>query len=377
MSFEDLRSEIAATLRPLAEASTLAPQFYIDPQIYAFEVEQIFRASWISIGRVDQIVKPGDYLAYDLIGEPVVAVRLPDGRVRVMSAICRHRAMPVVSGCGKANSFQCPYHRWTYGLDGRLLGAPEMDRAKNFNRAEYSLPEIRSEVWQGWIFVNLDSAAAPLAHQLVPLTRAISNYGIADWRTTEPTIYDSPWNWKVMVDNFIESYHHAGIHADTLQPLVPATGTFAEDCDGPFIVLHNPTKGRVPMPTALPVSPRLTPDQLSEFIVAAIFPFHLFAISPDSMQYYQIQPLAVDRLTLRIFNCLPMESQKPEYAGTADSIRDFVNSVHLQDIVACQGVQAGYRSNSARAGRYSHLEKALWQFHRFLLERLIAPPGEK
>jgi hypothetical protein len=131
------------------------------------------------------------------------------------------------------------------------------------------------------------------------------------------------------------------------------------------------------MPTALPVSPRLKHDQLSEFIVAAIFPFHLFAITPDSMQYYQIQPLAVDRLTLRIFNCLPAESETPKYAGTAESIRDFVNSVHLQDIVACQGVQTGYRSQSARAGRYSHLEKAVWQFHRFVLERLIAAPGEK
>jgi phenylpropionate dioxygenase-like ring-hydroxylating dioxygenase large terminal subunit len=377
MSLKSLKAEIAATLRPLAEASTLAPQFYVDPQIYALESEQIFRASWISIGRVDQIAKPGDYFAYDVMGERVVAVRIPDGHIRVMSATCRHRAMTVVTGCGNAHSFQCPYHLWTYGLDGHLLGAPEMDRTKNFNRAEYSLPEIRSEIWEGWIFVNLDSGAAPLADQIEPLGRAISNYGIADWRTTEPTLYDSPWNWKVMVDNFIESYHHAGIHADTLQPLVPANGTFAEDCDGPFIILHNPTKGRVPMPTALPVSPRLTHDQLSEFVVAAIFPFHLFAIAPDSMQYYQIQPLAVDRLTLRIFNCLPAESQTPEYAGTTESIRDFVNSVHLQDIAACQGVQAGYRSRSACAGRYSHLEKAVWQFHRFVIERLIAAAGEK
>jgi phenylpropionate dioxygenase-like ring-hydroxylating dioxygenase large terminal subunit len=364
------KAEIAGPMMPLAEASALAPRFYVDPQIYALEAERIFADSWISIGRVDQVAKPGDYFVHEVAGERVVAVRDHDGRMRVMSAICRHRAMPVVAGAGNANSFQCPYHRWTYALDGRLLGAPEMDRAASFDRSQCRLPEIRAEIWEGWIFVNLNSDAPPLAPQLEPLRRAIANYGIADWRTTEPTLYDSPWNWKVMVDNFMESYHHAGIHADTLQPLVPASGTYADDCDGPYAILHNPTKGRAPMPTVLPVSPALTLEQRSEFVVVAIFPFHLFSISPDSMQYYQIQPLAVDRLTLRIFNCVPPESRLPEYSGTTDAIRDFVNSVHLQDIVACEGVQAGYRSRLARAGRYSHLEKALWQFHRYVLARL-------
>ena len=90
------------------------------------------------------------------------------------------------------------------------------------------------------------------------MKHAIANYGIANWRTTEPTLYDSPWNWKVMVDNFMESYHHVGIHSDALQTLVPASGTYADNCDGPFAILHNPTKGRGPMLTTLPVSPALT-----------------------------------------------------------------------------------------------------------------------
>jgi phenylpropionate dioxygenase-like ring-hydroxylating dioxygenase large terminal subunit len=365
-------AEVAATLRPLADASALAPRFYVDPQIYALETERIFADSWISIGRVDQVAKPGDYFVYELLGERIVAVRDHDGRVHVMSAICRHRGMPVAAGSGNANSFQCPYHRWTYALDGRLLRAPEMERTAGFDRSQCRLAQIRSEIWEGWIFVNLNSGAAPLAPQLEPLRRAIANYEIAGWRTAAPTLYDSPWNWKVMVDNFMESYHHAGIHADTLQPLAPAGGTYADDSDGPYAILHNPTKGGAPMPTALPVSAALTPGQLKEFVVVAIFPFHLFSIAPDSMQYYQLQPLAVDRLTLRIFNCLPPESQLPEYAGTTEAIRDFVNSVHLQDIVACEGVQAGYRSRLARPSRYSHLEKALWQFHRYVAGRLTA-----
>jgi len=365
-------AEIAGPLRPLADASMLAPRFYVDPRVFALETERIFADSWISIGRVDQIAKPGDYFTYELLDERIVAVRDHHGRIHVMSAICRHRAMQVVAGAGNAKSFQCPYHLWTYALDGRLLGAPEMERSAGFDRSQCRLAEIRAEIWEGWIFVNLNPGAAPLAPQLEPLKRAIANYGIASWLTTEPTRYDSPWNWKVMVDNFMESYHHAGIHAETLQPLVPASGTYADDSDGPFAILHNPTRGGVPMPTALPVSAALTAEQLRKFVVVAIFPFHLFSIAPDSMQYYQIQPLSVDRLTLRIFNCLPPESQLPEYAGTTEAVRDFVNSVHLQDIVACDGVQAGYRSWLARPGRYSHLEKALWQFHRYVLGRLMA-----
>jgi phenylpropionate dioxygenase-like ring-hydroxylating dioxygenase large terminal subunit len=367
-------TDAAPTLKPLEQASTLAPRFYIDPEVYSAEVELIMRSSWISIGRADHVAKPGDYFSYDLLGEPLVAVRDMDGVLRVMSRVCRHRGFSVVEGAGNRNSLRCRYHLWTYGLDGWLIGAPEMEQAAGFDRAACRLPEIRHEEWQGWIFVNLDSSASPLAPELAPLSNILDAYGVADWVALEPLVFDSPWNWKVMVDNFMESYHHAGIHPDTLQQLTPAATTWAEDSHGPFSILHNPTRGE-PMHRIMPVSAALSAEQLREFIVVAVFPFHLFAVSPDNMQYYQIQPLGPEHIMLRIFTCIPRAAAIAKFAEVHQHLAALINRIHQQDIPVCMGIQKGYRSRFAAAGRYSHLEKALWQFHRYVLGRLIAERG--
>src|SRR5512134_3261419 len=139
--------DLAAALGPLATASTLPPRCYVDPAVYAREVERIFRREWICVGREDEIAAPGDHFAFTLFGDPLVAVRGDDGAIRVLSRVCRHRWMPVVEGRGNRRSFQCPYHLWTYALDGRLLGAPEMQRAEGFERASCRLPALRVETW--------------------------------------------------------------------------------------------------------------------------------------------------------------------------------------------------------------------------------------
>ena len=156
-------------------ATTLAPRSYTDPAHYDREVERIFRREWIAVAREDQVPRPGHYVAFDLLGEPLVAVRGGDGEVRVLSRVCRHRWMPIVErGVGRRSAFQCPYHLWTYALDGHLVGAPEMDRTPGFDRTACRLPALRVELWQGWVFANFDPDAAPLAPRLAGLERAIA-----------------------------------------------------------------------------------------------------------------------------------------------------------------------------------------------------------
>jgi phenylpropionate dioxygenase-like ring-hydroxylating dioxygenase large terminal subunit len=151
---------------PFPEARTLPPRWYREPALYEREVEQVFRREWFCVARADQIPRSGSYLALDLLGEPLVAVRDLEGRLRVLSRVCRHRAMPVVLGRGEARSFQCPYHRWTDGLDGRLLAAPEMERTEGFDRARCRLPELRVEEFEGFVFASFDPDAVPLAPRL-------------------------------------------------------------------------------------------------------------------------------------------------------------------------------------------------------------------
>ncbi len=348
--------------------TTLAPERYTSPERFAHEAERILRRGWICVARADQLAEPGDYVAVDLLGEPLLAVRADDRVLRVLSRVCRHRYMPLVeAGCGRARRLSCPYHRWTYGLDGRLVGAPDMQRTPGFERAAIALPSLPVEVWHGFVFTNLDPGAAPLAPRLERLSDTIAPWEIAGLRTLDPLVFEHDWNWKIMVENFIESYHHRGPHAGTLQPLAPASGTWAEDTSGPFIVLHNPAKGGAPLPTLFPTRPKLGDTHLGEFVVAAVFPTLMFSLQPDGMFWYRMEPCAVDRIRLFIHPCLPAaEAGDSGYVERVGMLRAYVDAIHREDIVACTGVQQGVRARLARAGWLSHLEKPIAQFHRWL-----------
>ena len=367
-----MQSSFEAALRPLAEAATLPPRAYRDPAIYATEVERIFRREWLCVARADQLAKPGDFFSFELFGDPLVAVRGDDGEIRVLSRICRHRWMPVVSGSGNRRSFQCPYHLWSYALDGQLLGAPEMNRAAGFDRSACRLPSLRVEIWEGFVFANFDAGAEPLAPRLEGLRRAIAPYRPAAMRTTAPLVFEHDWNWKVMVENFVESYHHAGIHPETLEALVPASGTFADDTESDvYAILHNPTKQRLPIPAVFAPTASLGDEQRAEFVVAAVFPFHLFSVQPDSLVWYRMEPRAVNRFALSIHLCVPPGAeQDAEYEAKLNGVKSWLDAIHRQDIAACEGVWRGLNGSLAAQGRLSHLEKAIWQLNRFVVERM-------
>lgn len=365
------RGAAEAAARPFARAETLPPRWYRDPGVFALEEERIFRRDWLCVGREDQLPEPGDYFAFELLGEPLVAVRDEAGALRVLSNVCRHRWMPVATGRGNRRSFQCPYHLWSYGLDGRLRGAPEMDRSEGFDRAACRLPELRVECFEGWIFASFDPQAAALGPRLEGLRRAIAPYRAAALRTAEPLEFEHDWDWKVMVENFLESYHHMGPHRDTLQPLVPAAGTFGAESDGPWAVLYNPTADGSPIPPLFPLTPGLSDEQRARFVVGAVFPFHLFSLQPDSMLWYHLEPRGPQRFRLRIYPCVPEAAlADPAQRGNVDAFRAFADTIHRQDIEACQGVQAGLRSRLAEPGRLSHLELCVWQLHQYVRERL-------
>jgi len=351
-------------LSPLERAHTLAPSCYTSAEHYAREVEGVFRRGWICFGREDWLPNAGDYFAFERFGEPLLALRDEAGAVRVLSNVCRHRWHRVAEGSGNARSLQCRYHLWTYALDGRLLGAPQMERAAGFERASCSLPALRVERWRGWLFFSFDPEAAPLAPQRSGLERLVAPYRPERMRSLAPLAYDSPWNWKVMIENFMESYHVTSIHPDTLEPGFPGAVTWAEDSDGPWAVLHNPTRDGKPTAGILPVTSGLTEAQRADFLVCCAFPLHLFAVNPDSAVWYELQPHGPERFTLRVHVCVPPDASAEDGAR----MRGFIDAVHQEDIRACTSVQQGVRSRLAAAGRLSHLEKANWQFHRWLAQ---------
>lgn len=366
-------AELAAARLPVAQASTLPPACYISPEFYALECERLFFKQWLCVGRIDQLESPGDYFTIDLLGERLVIVRDSQQQIRAMSRVCRHRAMSVVEGAGNRSSFRCPYHLWTYSLSGELVGAPAMQEAVDFHRESCRLPALATEIWQGFIFVNFEPSAAPLAPALQSLDRKLAAYRLSELKTTLPLVYSAPWNWKLMMENFIEYYHHAGTHPQTVERWFPTRLGKIDESDGPY-TFSRAAPGPEQDPSALPfpLLPGLSAEQQIERQFGAIFPLHFFGVSPVGMVYYQILPEGAEHLTLRIFPCLPEETLRdPQHAAAVAQQRKYIDDFIQEDFKTCSIVQRGYHSRSARPGRISHLETGVWRFNQHLLDVLL------
>ena len=356
----------------LERGATLPPRCYTDPALYAREEERIFRRAWLPVCRADQLAEPGDYLALDLAGEPLVAVRGRDGVLRVLSNVCRHRFMPLAAGSGRANAFQCPYHLWSYALDGRLLGAPGMEGTRCFERAATRLPELRSEVWQGFLFVNLDGEASPLAERLAALEPRLANFRLGEMSTLAVLDYDSPWNWKVMLENGAESYHHMGPHAGTLEPLLPALASVVPEQTGEFLFARNPTRDGGPLPCLFEPLPGLEAEERGSLTLAAVPPFLLLALQPDQMVALQILPETPERHRVRWWMCAPEAARRlPDFEAKLAAARQLLDAIHREDMATCAAVQRGLGSRLAAPGALSPLEGAVAHFQRWWLARML------
>jgi len=194
---------------PLTEASTIPAPWYVDPRIGELENQTVFSGTWQMVGRTDQVEKPGQFVTASVAGEPIVVVRGNDGMLRGFYNVCRHHAAAVViEACGQATILHCPYHGWNYGLDGSLKGMPEFDGVKNFDRQQNGLVPVKADVWEKFVFVNLDPRAAPLQQFLGGLVKRVAPLGVSKLHYFDTRSYDIHCNWKVFVDNYLDGGYH-------------------------------------------------------------------------------------------------------------------------------------------------------------------------
>ena len=363
--------EIARVRLPPESAWTLPPAAYVRRDIHDLEGERILRRSWAPLARVDQAPEPGDFIALDLAGQPVLLVHGLDGEFRVMANVCRHRAAPLAQGAGRRKLFTCPYHAWSYDTEGRLAAAPLMDGASDFPRDDCRLTQFRSEVWEGFVMANLDPQAAPFAPQVETLRRYFEAFGVGDMVVARTLTYDSGWNWKVLVENFMEAYHHLAAHAQTLEPAFHARDSSVPENDGPWSVLH--------MPAAAPDPgrPRLIeglPDwQAGALFAAVAFPHFMFALHGDGMAWYQVLPATGDRFTLKIHVCVPRHVLEMEGAeDVLAALEQATAAIHAEDIVVNDLVWRGLNAPATGQGRLSPLERSIWQMNQWWLARMGA-----
>jgi len=389
LNIQDVARDIIATAqRPLNQAQTLPPTAYTDEPYFAHEAEHVLRAGWLCTGHVSQLAAPGAMLPLDVLGEPIMLVRGQDDVIRALSRVCPHRSSDVLidgaaTACRAAGSvITCPYHHWTFALDGKLIGAPHMQEAAGFNKNDWRLAGIKSEMWEGFIFVNLNGDAPPLARHFASFTQAVAPWNMAALELVISQDWDCDFNWKVMVENWIESYHHLGPHSKTLHPLMPAQDTWSEKPNPAYIHAHLPMTGREAAPIRAAIEkgetgtgflplPGISPDAQAEWSLFVGFPCFMLLLARDRVIWYRLQPLSAGHCRLTTTTLVSRASlAAPDYAATLLAETNMLKEFHMEDMAVNEAVQRGLRSRHAGRGRLSHLEEPVWQFHRLLAAKL-------
>jgi phenylpropionate dioxygenase-like ring-hydroxylating dioxygenase large terminal subunit len=400
LNVTEILAEIQRLARlPLAQAITLPPQAFTSQAFFDWEVTHLFQCDWMPVAHVSQLPQPGDFLNLDFLGEPLVIVHGRDGVVRALSRICPHRAMdimpagfgyeghepveaaPGTPGCGHARVLMCPYHAWTFELDGRVKGAPEMQQAEAFQGGAWSLKNFRTEVWNGFVFVNLDGHAPSLHERYADMGQVLAPWVDSDLQMGIQIRWDCSFNWKVLAENFMESYHHLGAHAKTLQPSMPARDTWTEQERPGFIRAHLPIKPQLAdemraqesqggFPEGLPVISALPEPLKREWNLLMGFPLFMLMASQDSLIWYRMEPLAPDRMGLLTTILVPKSTKdRTDWPQLHEAETAMLKLFHMEDMEICAAVQRGFYSSGCQRGRLSHLEMPVWLIHRFIAAR--------
>jgi choline monooxygenase len=360
----------------IARAWTLPASLYTDPGVMAAEKEKIFSRTWQVVGHASQVTNAGDYFTTELVGEPLLLVRGSDGRLRGFYNVCRHRAGPPAEGCGSRKLFRCGYHGWTYGLDGALLSATEIEGVENFRTEDFALAPVRVEEWFNFVFVNLDREARPLRESLGELPKQAEKFPIAEMKRFERRTYDMKCNWKTYVDNYLEGYHLPSVHPGLNRELdfnayvVELHGPFSTGA-GPerfsgYVRQFSPIRGAQPGDAAPRRYQEAREDLTTDYFW--IFPNWMLNCYPDNVSLNIVLPLGPER-SLAIFEWyLP---EKDHSTPAAKASVEFSDQIQVEDVGICELVQKNLRSRSYTRGRFSvKQEKGVHAFHRMYAEAM-------
>jgi len=349
----------------LSEASTIPASWYIDPRIAELETQTVFSKTWQMVGRIEQVEKPGQYVSANVAGEPIVAVRGNDGVLRGFYNVCRHHAAAVVTEpCGQASLLRCPYHGWNYGLDGSLKGMPEFDGVKNFDRQQNGLVPVKAEIWEKFVFVNLDPHSVSLYSFLGGLVKRVAPLQVSKLHYFATRTYDIACNWKVFVDNYLDGgYHVPHLHKGLNSVL-----------DYKEYTIEN--EGRY----CLQSSPMVTSDE--DKATGATrkgdrawyfwqYPNLMINCYEGYMDTNLVLPIDVDHCRV-IFDFYFADVSEAKRSYNEQSVAVGAR-VQDEDLGICEAVQRGLKSRAYGAGRLSvRREAGEHLFHRLLAADLKA-----
>ncbi len=355
---------------------TLPACYYTDAELFRKEIDSFFFEDWICAGRAENIPKQGDYFLREIAGESIMIVRSGADSIEAFYNVCRHRGTRLCSAAegNVAGRIQCPYHGWTYGLNGRLLGAPHMDPSV-FERAEYPLQRLHVDVWDGHLFLNAQAKPAPLRAQLGDLPERFAPWRMAELRLQKRMIYDIRANWKLIVANYNECLHCPVLHP-TLNRLTDYLGS---DNEAPQPTYIGGAMGfRRPAETMSmdgkrrrDYLPGLSETERGTVCYYAIYPNLLLSLHPDYMMVHTLWPRTVDRTEVVCeWHFHPAELAKTDFV--VDDAIEFWDMTNREDWHIVELSQAGIQSRAYVPGPYSAREGLLYAFDQVVVKRNAA-----
>jgi choline monooxygenase len=358
---------------PVLQAETLPNWCYTSEAFYQREVERMFKRNWNFIGREDELPKPGDYVALDLLGEGVIILCDKAGRLRAFANTCRHRGTKLLQGRGQCPAIVCPYHSWTFALSGELVAAAGMERTEGFDKKRYGLIPIRLETWEGFVFVNFDDKAASLRDYLGNLPDYLASYSLADMVCVRRREYDLACNWKIYLENAMEEYHTPTVHKLSIGAQV----TVREPSAGAWDGLYMPTEQTIALlaedlGSAFPHIPTLDAKAARGMYFVVVYPMTFFAFTQDCLWWLQQFPQGAARTKVVIGSCFPRATTRlPDFAERVEKYYRRWDKSLPEDNAISELQQAGLSSSFSKPGRLSFHEPVVRDIANWVLDQVL------
>lgn len=367
-AIEELRANVA---QPFGQARAMPKSVYTSPDFARAEEAHIFAQEWLCAGRADALKAPGDYLTMEIADEPVIVLRDRDGTLRAMSNVCRHRMSILLEGRGNTRAIVCPYHAWTYNLDGSLRGAPAMMHNSAFCKEDVGLPQIRCEEWLGWIMVTLNPDAPSPSERLANVEKLVGYLDMGSYVETFREEHCWNTNWKVLAENFMESYHLPVCHAGTIGGSVDLGLMTCPEGDPAFNhhwIVKNDT---VKLSLAHPANTTLTGDQRRVTWLLAIYPALLITLTPGYFWYLCLTPDGPDHVKILYGGGLhPDWMADPEAEAHFTALKALLDDVNDEDRGCTEKVYRGLSAQLSSPGHLSHLERPNFEFATYIASRM-------
>ncbi len=364
----ELRANVSA---PFASANAMPKSVYTSPEFLSLELEHIFAKEWLCAGRADALKKPGDYLTMEIAGEPVIVLRDRDNDLKALSNVCRHRMSILLEGRGNARAIVCPYHAWTYNLDGSLRGAPGMTSNEGFCKENISLPNIRCVDWNGWILVTLNPDAPEPHEQLKDIDNLVGYLDMASY--TEIFREELTWNtnWKVLGENFMESYHLPVCHSGTIGGFVSLEKMTCPEGFPAFNYHYILKTENAPLTNAHPTNTALKGDERVKTWLISVYPALFITLTPGYFWYLSLHPDGPGKVKILYGGGLhPDYVNDPEAQQHFTKVKAMLDAVNDEDKGCTEKVYKGLCSKLGGPGALSHLERPNFEFAQYIASRI-------